>query len=348
MMEAKGLYRLLDANLNRACEGLRLLEDVARFVLDDAALTEKIRTARHELRDAAKELPSGLLATRDVPRDFGAAYMEAPHVKTSAFVTANARRVQEAARVLEETARYLAPAAAETFKRTRFLAYEIEKGLLQRFHLTEKVEILNKFRLYVIVGTSHTGSRPVLEVAREAIRGGAGIIQLREKQLPARGFLELALLLRKVASEAGVPLIINDRVDIAAASGADGVHLGQEDLPVSAARRILGEAAIIGVSTHSVAEAVAAEQDGADYIGVGPVFPPATKPGLEPKGLSLLTAVIEAVHLPVVAIGGIRPENLPSVLGTGVNRVAVVSAVAGAPDVAGNTALMLRILEGLN
>lgn len=347
-MEAKGLYRLLDANLNRACEGLRVLEDVARFVLGDAALTEKIRTARHELRRAASAHTSGLLAARDVPRDFGTAYTEAPHAKMSTFVAVNARRVQEAARVLEETARYLVPEAAETFKRTRFLAYELEQELFRRFCLTEKVEILNKLRLYVIVGTSHTRSRPVPDVAREAIRGGAGIIQLREKQLPAKGFLELALLLRKVTREAGVPLIINDRVDIAAASGADGVHLGQEDLPVSAARRILGEPAIIGVSTHSVAEAVAAQQDGADYIGVGPIFPTATKPGLEPKGLSLLTAVSQAVRLPVVAIGGINPENLASVLGAGVNRVAVVSAVAGAPDVAENAALMLRILEGLN
>lgn len=347
-MVVKPFYRLFDANLNRACEGLRVLEDVARFVLSDAALAEKIRAARHELRRAAPNLPADLLDARDVSRDFGTAYAEASHVKTSAFVGANARRVQEAARVLEETARFLVPEAVETFKRTRFLAYELEQDLLGRFYSAEKVEILNKLRLYVIVGTSHTGSRPVCDVAREAVLGGAGLIQLREKQLPAKTFLELALLLRKVTEEMAVPLIINDRVDVAAASGAAGVHLGQNDLPVAAARRILGDRAIIGVSTHSVAEAVAAEQDGADYIGVGPVFATATKPDLEPKGLSLLTAVIQAVHVPVVAIGGITSENVASVLAAGVNRVAVVSAVAGAPDVAGSAALICKLLEGLN
>ncbi|MEW6447138.1 MAG: thiamine phosphate synthase [Bacillota bacterium] len=347
-MEIKSFYRLLDANLNRACEGLRVLEDTARFVLGDADLAKTIRSARHELRRAAPDLPADPLAARDVSRDFGTAYKEASYPKTGAFLRANARRVQEAARVLEETARYLAPEAAETFKRTRFLAYKLEQEFLRRFYLNQKVEILNKLRLYVIVGTSHTGRRPVPEVAREAIRGGAGLIQLREKKLPAKSFLELARLLREVTNEAGVPLIINDRVEIAAASGADGVHLGQEDLPVSEARRILGDHAIIGVSTHSVAEAVAAEQDGADYIGVGPVFATATKPGLEPKGLPLLTAVIQAVQIPVVAIGGINPENVASVVEAGANRVAVISAVAGAPDVAGSASLMLKILEGLN
>ncbi|MEW6573579.1 MAG: thiamine phosphate synthase [Bacillota bacterium] len=347
-MEAKVLYRLLDANLNRACEGLRVLEDVARFMLGDATLSKTIRGARHELRRAAPNLPGDLLSARDVSGDFGTAYREASHLGTSSFVTANARRVQEAARVLEETARCLMPEAVETFKRTRFLAYELEQDLVRRAHLTEKAEFLNNLRLYVIVGTSHTGSRPVPDVVREAIRGGAGLIQLREKQLPARSFLELARLLRDITNEGGVPLIINDRVDIAAASGADGVHLGQEDLPVSAARRILGYRAIIGVSAHSVAEAVAAEQDGADYVGVGPVFATTTKPELEPKGLLLLNAVLQAVHVPVVAIGGINRENVASVVGAGVNRVAVVSAVAGAPDVAGSAAMMLKILEGSN
>jgi len=349
LMEKKAFYRVLDANLNRACEGLRVLEDVARFVLEDALLTERIRGARHELRRVIVYLSGEeLLAARDVGRDSGANYLETPHPDAAALITANLRRVQEALRVLEETARCLNPEVVGGLKRLRFLFYELEQDFARRVKKMDKVTLLQGPKLYVIVGTAHTASRPVLDVVREAIRGGAGIIQLREKELPARAFYELAQALRELTREAGVPLIINDRVDVAAAVGADGVHLGQEDLPMAAARRLLGERAIIGVSTHSVAEAVAAEQAGADYIGVGPVFSTPTKPELEPKGVALLREVLPAVHLPVVAIGGITPENVAAVVAAGVNRVAVVSAVAGAPDVAENAALLCRILEGLN
>ncbi|MEW6771239.1 MAG: thiamine phosphate synthase [Bacillota bacterium] len=349
MTRERELYRVFDANLNRAREGLRVLEDVARFVFDDGVLAERVRAARHQLAQVANLLPGEeLLTARDVTRDCGTTYAEQPHPDAGAVVAANVHRVQEALRVLEETARCLSPEAVAEFKQLRFWAYELEREFAGRAAIADKAALLRGPKLYVIVGSAHTASRPVPDVAAAAIRGGAGMIQLREKELPARAFFELAQVLRRLTGEAGVPLIINDRVDIAAAVGADGVHLGQEDLPLAAARRILGGRAIIGVSAHSVAEAVAAERDGADYVGVGPVFATPTKPELEPKGVALLNDVLNAVNLPVFAIGGITPENAAVLVTAGVNRVAVVSAVTGAPDVSGSAAVLRKMLEGSN
>lgn len=342
----KELYRALDANLNRAREGLRVLEDVARFSLNDIALAARARKIRHEFLSVMDQHYPLLLAARDVGTDFGAEYAASRHQDEKALMVANVRRVQEAARVLEETARYLRPEAADSFKKLRFAAYELEQAFSIRFIRMEKVQTLEQLRLYVILGTAHTLSRPVLDVAREAIRGGAGMVQLREKDLPAREFLRLAHSLRELTRNAGIPLIINDRVDIAATTGADGVHLGQDDLPVSAARRLLGEHAIIGVSTHSIHEAVAAEQNGADYIGFGPVFPTATKPDLKAKGTALLQEVSKTVSIPVVAVGGISPENIAEIVAVGVRRVAVVSAVAGVPQVAEAARFLRKLLEG--
>uniref|UniRef100_A0A7C2EIY3 Thiamine-phosphate synthase n=1 Tax=Ammonifex degensii TaxID=42838 RepID=A0A7C2EIY3_9THEO len=348
MMEIKVFARMADANLNRAREGLRVMEDVARFILQESSLTERVREARHKLRQAAALLPFECLTARDVKEDPGVDFPEEPHPSAGALAISNARRVQEAARVLEETARFAAPEVAGDFKRLRFLAYELEQLFAARLSLKEKASFLKRLRLYVIVGSAHTSGRPVVDVAREAIRGGAQIIQLREKELPARDFLASARALREVTAKAGVPLIINDRADIAAAVGADGVHLGQEDLPPAAARRLLGERAIIGVSTHSVSEALRAEKEGADYIGFGPVFPTKTKPECAARGVEALKEVLGQVRLPVVAIGGITPANLPQVLGAGARRVAVVSAVAGAANVAAEAALLLKMLEGFN
>ncbi|RJX22634.1 MAG: thiamine phosphate synthase [Ammonifex sp.] len=340
------LLRVVDVNLNRAREGLRVLEDLARLQFRDAALAEKARLERHELKAITDRYYHRLLPARDVSGDFGAAYASNEHDNSRALVTANVRRVQEAARVLEETARNLLPEAVEAFKRLRYAAYELEKDFAEKMAAEAKVLRLRSLKLYVIVGTAHTTSRPVGDVARAAIEGGAGMIQLREKVLAAREFFESAQNLRDLTRSAGIPLIINDRLDIAAVVGADGVHLGQTDLPVSAARRLLGDEAIVGVSTHSVDEAVTAERQGADYIGVGPVFATPTKPNVQPVGPALLTEVLKAVRVPVVAIGGITADNVGKILATGVSTVAVISAVSGAVEVAEAARLLRRLLEG--
>jgi thiamine-phosphate pyrophosphorylase len=340
------LLRVVDVNLNRAREGLRVLEDFSRFKLRDAALAEEARSARHELRAVTDRYYRRLLPARDVSGDFGAAYASNEHERPEAVVTANVRRVQEAARVLEETARNLFPEAVDVFKRLRYAAYELEQRLAAKTAAAAKVLRLRSLKLYVIVGTAHTASRPVLDVARQAIAGGAGIIQLREKSLSALDFLTSAEDLRGLTRDRGVPLIINDRLDIAVLAGADGVHLGQADLPIAAARRLLGDDAIIGVSTHSVDEAITAERQGADYIGVGPIFPTPTKPDLQPVGTALLTEVLRVVRLPVVAIGGITSHNVGRIVAAGGSNVAVVSAVSGAVQVAEAASLLRRQMEG--
>lgn len=193
-------------------------------------------------------------------------------------------------------------------------------------------------RLYGFLDTAYLGLRDPADVARELLLGGADIIQLRAKTWH---FDDIAAVVRRVlpfTRFAGVPLIINDHVELARRVSADGVHLGQEDLdlmPVSAARARLGPGKLVGVSTHSLDQAQAAEPMAPDYIGIGPLFATGTKPTAKPTGLQTLRDVAASVALPAFAIGGITMQNLPAVLAAGATRIAVVSAILCAPDVRG-------------
>ncbi|MDI6872717.1 MAG: thiamine phosphate synthase [Actinomycetota bacterium] len=189
--------------------------------------------------------------------------------------------------------------------------------------------------LYVITAADAGRGRDHIDVVRAALAGGADAVQLRDKEAAGGELYRLALeALELVRESGGGPLfLVNDRVDVALAAGADGVHLGQEDLPASVARNILGAGAVLGVSAGSVEEALAAEREGADYLGVGPVFPTPSKPDAgEPLGLEGLRAIRRAVGLPLVAIGGINEENLEGVFEAGADGIAVISAVASAWD----------------
>jgi len=194
------------------------------------------------------------------------------------------------------------------------------------------VRSCSDWRLYVIVDRAAVGPRGLEEVAAAAIRGGADVLQLRDKAASARRLLDAARALLALTRPAGIPLIINDRPDVAASAGADGVHLGQDDLPLPEARRLLGPDRLIGQSTHSLEQAVAAEAAGADYIGLGPIFPTPTKPEYGSIGTALISAVASRVRVPVVCIGGIDASTLPQVLKAGAKRVAVVRAVCAVAD----------------
>ena len=187
-------------------------------------------------------------------------------------------------------------------------------------------------RLYVIIDRAASGGRDVVDIASAAIRGGADVLQFSDKTASDSASLKDAECLLSVTRRAGVPLIINDRVDVAHAVGADGVHLGQEDLPLAAARRILGFERLIGQSTHSLEQACTAAAEGADYIGCGPIFPTPTKPDSGSVGTALIRPVIQAVRIPVVCIGGIDAGNIAQVLEAGADCVAVVRAVSAAED----------------
>jgi thiamine-phosphate pyrophosphorylase len=176
------------------------------------------------------------------------------------------------------------------------------------------------------------GGRTLEEAVEEAVSGGVTMVQLREKTAPGREFYRLAVMMRRLTKRLGVPLIINDRADIALASGADGVHLGQTDLPVEAARRIMGSG-IIGVSAGNAEEAEAAWKGGADYIGAGAVYPTPSKADAGTSiGLETLREICDAVEIPVMAIGGICAENAPDVIRCGASGIAVISAVLGSAD----------------
>jgi len=176
------------------------------------------------------------------------------------------------------------------------------------------------------------GERSLVELVEKAIRGGVDMVQLREKNLETRPWLDLAMELAKLCRKNKVFFIINDRVDIAAGCGADGVHLGQDDFPVGLARRILGKRRIIGKSTHSIEQARAAVKEEVDYVAVGPIFWTQTKKIDRPVGTELVAQVRKLTKKPILAIGGIKPENAGSVVAAGATGVAVVSALMAAPD----------------
>ncbi len=187
-------------------------------------------------------------------------------------------------------------------------------------------------RLYAVTDRAWTGKMTLTQQVEAALRGGATLVQLREKTLDKPTFLAQAVELAALCKGYGVPLIVNDNVDVALESGADGVHLGQEDQAPEAVRRRAGDGFIIGVSAHTVAEARAAQAAGADYLGVGAVFATATKPGVTDMPFETLRSICRAVDIPVVAIGGITRENIPRLAGSGAEGVAVVSAIFASPD----------------
>jgi thiamine-phosphate pyrophosphorylase len=200
-----------------------------------------------------------------------------------------------------------------------------------RSTLDERRQRLARMHLYVI--TADASAADLLRAAEAALEGGADLLQLRHKTLAARELYEVGVRLRALTARHDALLIINDHADLALACGADGVHLGQEDLEPAVVRDLPGfRDLLIGRSTHSLAQAQQAEQEGVDYIGVGPVFPTPTKPGRPAVGLDLVRQVAAQIRLPFTAIGGIDAANVPSVLDAGARAVAVVRAVSSAPD----------------
>jgi thiamine-phosphate pyrophosphorylase len=194
----------------------------------------------------------------------------------------------------------------------------------------------DQWRLYVITDEELAQGRSHVEVAGEALAGGADAIQLRDKRASGKTLVEIGREIRRLTRERRIPFILNDRVDVALAVEADGVHVGQDDLPARVARALIGPDRILGVSAASVEEAIQAEADGADYVGVGPVFDArATKPdALDPVGLDLLRQIRRRVGIPIIAIGGITHDRVGEVIANGADGAAIVSAIVAAPDIA--------------
>jgi thiamine-phosphate pyrophosphorylase len=335
------LGRILDANRNRANEGLRVAEEYARFVLDSKPLTEKLKSLRHGLRMAVAELdgklPEGLENFRDTYGDVGTGVTlqtESARENAQSVAKASVKRLQESLRVLEEYGKTISTEAAVKFERLRYDLYEIEPALFARNDVRQK---LKDACLYVLI-TESLSSTDALTVAREAVAGGADLIQMREKNLEDNDFYQQALAMRDICHDGGTLFILNDRPHIAALVNADGVHLGQGDLPVNLARRIVGQGCLIGKSTSCPERAEAAWRDGADYIGVGPVYETNTKQHRAAVGLEYVRYAANEAKLPYFCIGSIDRETLPGVLDAGARAVAVCTAIIGAKDIAAETA----------
>jgi thiamine-phosphate pyrophosphorylase len=324
--------RILDAAANRAREALRVLEDYCRFVLDDALLSRELKELRHSLVDALADLPARtLFAARETLQDVGTrlhTQQEQTRHSLAAVVRANWKRLQEALRTLEEYGKLWGPELGRAMEAIRYRSYTVEKAWAVGADARQR---LADARLYLLVTGASCTASPEWTI-RQALSGGVQIIQLREKGLPERALLDRARQVRQLTHEAGMLFIVNDRPDIAKLAGADGVHLGQEDLPVKESRRLLGPDALIGVSTHTLEQVKQAVLDGASYLGVGPTFPSSTKTFDRLAGLEFVRRATAETSLPIFALGGITLDNLPSVLAASARRVAVSSAICRSED----------------
>lgn len=341
--------RIIDANANRAREALRVLEDAARFALEDAALTAVLKEIRHGLQGALAVLPPGWLeANRDTAHDPGRD-IEGTHEMVRAdhhaVVAAAGKRLGEALRSIEECLKTVPGGNASAVEQLRYRAYEAEARLLLRMGSARA----RQWRLCVLL-TEALCARPWRQVLEAVIEAGADAVQVREKELSTR---ELASRVRVVveaahggrAARAGgstpsvpsaappVAVVVNDRMDVALACGADGVHLGTDDMAITDARRLAGTGLIIGASTHSLSEAAAAVEAGADYCGVGAMFGTGTKRGAPVQGAEYLRAfLVRFPRTPHLAIGGVTPENAPVLVQAGARGLAVSAAVCSAAD----------------
>jgi thiamine-phosphate pyrophosphorylase len=313
------VYRILDANLDRAREGLRIIEEWCRFGLNNAQLASDFKQLRQEI---ARWHRDDIRATRDTPNDPGTDLthpQEEQRSSVAEVLRVNFCRVQEALRVLEEYGKIDSPEMGAACKQMRYRVYTLESSLEQN----KRFQLLQRSRLYLVTS-------PVInlfETVEAALQGGVTLVQYRDKDTDDLTRLHNARTLKQLCHQYGALFLVNDRVDLALAVDADGVHLGQQDVPIAFARQLLGAQRIIGRSTHNPDDLRRAIQEGADYIGVGPVYETPTKAGRPAAGFDYLRYAVEHAPMPWFAIGGIDSENLHDVLSAGAERVAVVRAI---------------------
>jgi thiamine-phosphate pyrophosphorylase len=345
------VYRILDANLDRAREGLRVIEEYCRFGLENAALSQECKDLRQQLATWHSEQ---FREARDTSHDPGVNLghpQEESRTDLKALLRANLGRVQEALRVVEEYGKLISQKdldsdwnldLASGAKSLRYRLYILESKLfarpenlpenhqenLQENCRENRLKKLLQARLYLV-------TMPIanlLEVVESALQGGLGLVQFRQKEGNDRDRFETASALCQLCHRYDALFLVNDRVDIALAVGADGIHLGQTDLPVSVVRSLMGSDAIIGLSTTCAAELEIALNSKVDYVGVGPVFATPTKPGKAASGFEYVSYAATNLSMPWYAIGGVDQENLNDVMNAGASRVAVVRSLINAPD----------------
>lgn len=324
-------WRVLDANANRAAEGLRTLEDFARLVREDELVVQSVKAIRHGLAEALRPYERRLrLANRSTAADAGTEVTEASEANRSELidlVPAAAERVTQALRQLEEFGKLVAPELGEAFKKLRYDTYD----RLARVELQLTAQGMgrcgwNAPSLYLLVDCE----LPVEEFIaylKSLAEAGVDWFQLRDKDVDGGQLVQYGRAAMWALEQSRSGVVINDRIDVALACGAYAVHLGQEDIGLAEARRLVGQKLQIGVSTHDLSQALEAERGGADYIGCGPTFPSGTKQFEEFAGTAFLSQVASEVELPFYAIGGVELTNLEQVVASGCHRVAVSGVI---------------------
>ena len=339
--------RIIDANCNRISEGLRLLEDIARFLLNDADLSQQLKAMRHNLVKSLSEFGADLLSDRDLETDVGTRVESVSQREDlPSLVTANAKRAEEALRVIEELARLpeISPVLhSKDFEQARFNLYTLERQLLSK--VLRQHKLMRLTGLYVIIDTEVLVSKDKVEAASKAVRGGAKIIQLRDKHHGKGELLVMAQELKDLCCKSNTLFIINDHLDIALAADADGLHIGHTDLPLSVVRKELPVDSIVGCSARTLAQARKAEAKGADYVAVGSIFPSPTKKDATAIGLEQLRPIRQAISIPLVAVGGINRDNIGEVIAAGADAAAVISAVLTQENVEQTTRQLVKEIE---
>ncbi len=328
------IYRILDANVNRAAEGIRVVEDICRFHYEDERLTKKLRDIRHKIRKNLKDIDHHLLKYRDSAHDIGKKITNQSKIdkkdNLSQIITANFKRALEATRVIEEISKTTTNmySIGKEYEALRYELYYLEKEMLI---LTDKKRLPDG--IYGITFEKFSNGRSNIEVVKQMIKGGIKVIQYREKNKSFKEMYEEAMILRQITRDAEVIFIVNDHIELAMMVEADGVHIGQDDWPLLEVRKLIGGDKIIGLSTHSKEQALEAVKQGADYIGVGPIFDTNTK-DYETVGIEYLEFVTKNINIPFVAIGGIKEHNIQGVIKTGAKSVALVTEITQAKDIA--------------
>jgi thiamine-phosphate pyrophosphorylase len=316
------LLRIIDVNLNRLDESLKLIEDIIRFQIEDKVLLSKTRGIRRDFLAFKRSIPlTKIIMTRQSNNDLGRKTQFDFEGKKDieGLLLSNLSRAKESSRILEETLKSMGASGSNKIKSIRFQVYDLEKQIA--VHMQRSFDPY----LHAIIDEQYLDLHDLERTVNILQDNGATMIQLRVKMMNDRRFLSIARRLRRTIGKPRVKFIINDRVDIALACAADGIHIGQNDLPIAEIRKIAGNALIIGASTRSVEEAKRAEKQGADYLGVGAIYPTKTKLEAKVCGLRTLKSICHQTSIPVIAIGGINATNHKAALRAGAAGIAVAS-----------------------
>jgi len=338
------IYQIIDANLDRAREGLRVLEDWARFGLSKEKYVERIKNFRQILgKNHLKVYKQSRNHIEDKCK--GLSHQEQINRKSpEQIISSNSGRVQEALRVIEEFSRIHNKKLSEIASEIRYEIYTLEIDLLSLTKCKKSEELLRENDLYVITNQKEN----LLEIIEEILIAGVRIIQYRFKTGTDKNHLQEAIQIKNLCKKYNSLFIINDRVDLVIASNADGIHLGQDDLDLKTARKLLGYSKIIGISANNEIDISNALKDGCDYLGIGPVFKTETKKNKKPIGIENIKTLTKDLNIPWFAIGGIKSNNISYLKRNGFKKVALVSQLMDSEDPKKDAIMILKELSNEN